>query len=69
MSARVKLDVYLCEGSEEYFEHVSEGGFADDAAERLEDVLELFFDDDLDENLDAFECLLARVGVLEMLPL
>lgn len=61
-------DLCLCEDFEECFEDVLEGGFEDDAAERFEDVVERFFDDDFDEDLDVFECLLARVGVSETLP-
>ena len=64
----MNLDLRLCGSSGECFEDAVEGGFEDDAAEWLEDMVEEFFDDDLDENLDAFECLLARVGVSETLP-
>lgn len=62
------LDLCLCDVFEESFDDVLEDGFENDPAERFEDVAERFLDDDLDEDLDVFECLLAKVGVSETLP-
>jgi hypothetical protein len=64
----VGLDLCLCDVFEEGFDDVLEGGFENDPAERFEDVVERCLDDDLDEDLDVFECLLAKVGVSETLP-
>lgn len=68
ISASVDLDLCLCEGFEESFADLLEGAFEEDPAERFEDVAERFLDDDIDEDLDVFECLLAKVGALETLP-